>query len=106
MGEMTSGVAKTTAPPIASRRRHGVSTTSNSAIAQPTARYSGLTRIQHPTPSKAPAPSASQMLLRLAASSSNQFPPSTNHMAGTSAEGYAAYMAKSGDSAARKPAAI
>src|SRR6185369_424542 len=80
-------------------RNDQASFTMSNAIAQATHRYNGLTRNQHAMPSATPAAKASQTLLRCAASSSNQSPPSTNHVVGTSADGYAAYIANNGESA-------
>src|SRR5215204_3095627 len=85
---------------------HATLTNANSARAQPTHKYKGFTRNQPANPSSNPAQSATQRFLRCRASSSNQLPPSTNHVAGRSAEGYAAYIANSGDNATRKLLAI
>src|SRR6185369_12717821 len=103
---MTIGAIKITVPAktaaaIFSRNDQASFTMSN-AIAQATHRYNGLTRNQQAIPSATPAARASQTLLRCAASNSNQLPPSTNHVVGTSADGYAAYIANNGESATTK----
>src|SRR6185369_6397942 len=101
IGAIRITVPAKTAAAIFNRNDHTSFTMSN-AIAQATHRYNGLTRNQHAIPSATPAASASQTLLRFAASSSNQLPPSTNHVVGTSGDGYAAYIANNGESATIK----
>src|SRR5215218_10446961 len=108
---MTIGAIKITVPasaaaPNFNRKDHAPLTNKTNATAQPTQRYNGFTRSQHAMPSTTPAASASQTLLRCAARINNQLPPSTNHVPGTSADGYAAYIANNGESATRKPLAI
>src|SRR6185369_9917778 len=111
---MTIGAIKTTVPAKTAAAIFKLFMNMSNAMAQPTHRYNGFTRNQHAIPSAAPAARASQTLLRCAASSSNQLPPSTNHVVGTSADGYAAYIANNGESAttnalataAREPNAV
>src|SRR5678816_4419552 len=99
---MTIGAIKITVPArtaaaIFNRNRHASFINNNSATAQPTHKYNGFTRNQHAMPSATPAARASLTLLRCAARRSNKLPPSTNHVVGTSGEGYAAYIANNGD---------
>src|SRR5687768_17435872 len=96
---MTITVPNNAAADICNRRRHDVCVNNNNAMAQPTHKYNGLTRNQHAMPSNTPAPSASHTLLRFAASSRTHAPPSTNHVAGASADGYAPYIANSAENA-------
>src|SRR5215212_335878 len=108
---MTIGAIKITVPAnaaaaIFNRNAHTSLTTMSNTTAQPTHQYSGFTRNQHAIPSATPAATASPTLLRCAATINIQLPPSTNHIAGTSAEGYAAYIANNGESATRNPLAI
>src|SRR6476659_8649477 len=106
IGAITATVPAKTAAAIFNLNDHASFRKMSSAMAQPTHRYSGLTRNQHAMPSAAPAASASQTLLRCAARINNQLPPSTNHVVGMSGEGYAAYIANNGESAIRNPLAI
>src|SRR5215213_1274025 len=106
MGAIKITVPASAAAPNFNRNDHAPLTNKTNAMAQPTHRYNGFTRSQHAMPSTAPAASASQTLLRCAARISSQLPPSTNHVAGTSAEGCAAYIANNGETATRKPLAI
>src|SRR5678815_3147745 len=108
---MTMGAIKINAPAktaaaIFNRNDHASLINNSNAAAQPTHRYNGFTRNQHAIPSATPDASAIKTLLRCAASSSNQLPPRTNHVVGTSAEGYAAYLANNGESATTKALAI
>src|SRR5262245_33094101 len=103
---MTMGAIKITVPAKTAAAIFKLFRSKRNAMAQPTQRYNGFTRNQHATPSATPAASASQTLLRCAASSSSQLPPSTNHVVGTSAEGYAAYIANNGESATTNALAI
>src|SRR5437868_4282138 len=75
-------------------------------MAHATHRYKGFTRNQQAIPSTTPAASASHTFFRRRASSNSQLPPSTNHVAGISADGYAAYIAKGGESPRKKTLAI
>src|SRR4051794_2682913 len=106
MGAITTTVPNKTAALNFSLTGHAALANARSPIAQPKHKYNGFTRSQHATPSSNPAPSANQKSLRCRARSSSQLPPSTNHVVGISAEGYAAYNANSADSATRKPLAI
>src|SRR4026209_1855114 len=106
MGAITSIVPAITAAPNKHRRRHPARANTSNTAAQPAHKYNGFTRNQHAIPSNTPAPSANHTLPRSAANNSNQQPPSTNHIAGASAEGYAPYIANSGETANRKLAAI
>src|SRR5215213_382865 len=103
MGAITTTVPANRAVPNFNRSDQVSLTKTSSAMAHPTHRYNGFTRNQHAIPSAAPAASASQRLLRCAARINNQLPPSTNHVAGKSAEGYAAYIANNGESATTNP---
>src|SRR5215217_1668316 len=108
---MTIGAIKITVPAktaaaIFNRNDQASFINNSSATAQPTHKYNGFTRNQHAIPSATPAVRARKILLRCAASSSNQLPPSTNHVVGTSGDGYAAYIANSGESATTKALAI
>src|SRR6185369_8279000 len=94
------------APAIFNRNDHATFTNKSNATAQPTHKYKGFTRNQHATPSATPAASANSKLFRCAARINSQLPPSTNHVAGTSAEGYAAYIANNAERATRNPLAI
>src|SRR6185436_7952812 len=106
MGEITTRVPANTAAPSLSLRDNPSFNTTKRAMAQKTHKYNGFTRSQHAIPSTLPAASASQTLLRCSANNNSQQPPSTNHVAGTSAEGYAAYSANSAENPTRKPLAI
>src|SRR5215217_6429979 len=108
---MTIGAIKITVPAktaaaIFNRNDQASFINNSSATAQPTHKYNGFTRNQHAIPSATPAARASHTLFRCAARINNQLPPSTNHVVGTSGDGYAAYIANSGESAIRNPLAI
>src|SRR5687767_8812727 len=78
----------------------------NSGTAQKSERYSGFTRSQHATPSRAPEARANKRLCRLIAISKSHNAPSTNHAVGASAEGETPTIANRGDSAAKTLAII
>src|SRR5687768_16693743 len=98
---MTTTVPNNAAADICNLRRHAAGVNNNNATAQPTHKYNGFTRNQQAIPSKTPAPSASHTLLRLADNNNIHAPPSTNHVAGASADGYAPYIANSAENANR-----
>src|SRR6185436_15525798 len=102
IGAINTTVPANTAAANLNRNNHASLTNSNIAMAQPTHRYNGFTRNQHAIPSAAPAASASRTLLRCAARINNQLPANTNQVVGTSADGYAAYIANNGESATIK----
>src|ERR1051325_5750008 len=62
------------------------------------------TRLRHSA--RAKTNNANHTLMCCGASTNNQHPASTNHVVGSSAEGYAPYSENSGDNANRKLAAI